>query len=81
MSAIPEETTKSTWTLIKHSPSLSTLTTYAVFNILSIIMLGGFTSLALLTNLFPTLFAFFVSALYNEGRLANQTKDKNIKAF
>lgn len=64
------------WTWIKCSPVLSAITAYFAFNILSIVLLGGFTELALLTNLFPGVMAFFLSAMYNEGRLSKKDGSK-----
>lgn len=74
MAAIPSKrsTTRLIWTWIKHSPVLSALAAYVAFNLLSIILLGGFTELELLTNLFPGIMAFFISAMYNEGRLSKK---------
>lgn len=57
---------KKLWRWIKTIPLVSAIAAYIVCNIQSIIFLGGFTSLALLTNLFPALMAFFLSAMYNE---------------
>jgi len=70
MAAIPEQQsiTKIVWTWIKHIPILSGIFGYLAFNLLSIILMGGFSVLALLTNLFPGLMTFFLSAVYNEGR-------------
>ena len=49
-------------------PLLSGIATYIVFNLVSVILLGGFTELALLTNLFPGIMGFFLSLMYNEPR-------------
>ena len=70
MSAIPSEHSKKqlVWKTIKRSPFLSMVVAYICFNLFSAILMGGFSVLALLTNMFPALMALFLSAMYNEGR-------------
>ena len=72
MSAIPYQgtTVKSKvlkW--IKHSPILTSLSTYAAFILTGAIILGSFSILGLLTSLFPGIMAWFLSAAYNETRI------------
>lgn len=40
--------------------------TYVILNVLSVLFIGQFTILALLTNLLPTLMVYFLLSLYNE---------------
>ena len=64
------------WSWIKHVPVVSAIAAYIAFNIASAILMGGFSTLALLTNLFPGIMAWFVSAAYNEPRVQRQRARK-----
>lgn len=83
MSAIPyKESTKSKifrWT--KNSVTLSTIAAFIICNLITIILTGGFSILGLITNLFPTIMAFFVSSMYNEQRRENLLKEKKAREF
>ncbi len=72
MATIPLKRERSTSSIILktiiRSPFLSGIATYIAFNFLSVILLGGFTELALLTNLFPGVMGFFLSLMYNEPK-------------
>jgi hypothetical protein len=67
------------WGWIKHYPFLSAVTAYTAFNILSIVLMGGFNVLALVTNLFPAVGAFFLSLVYNQERYNAPEKNKKKK--
>lgn len=60
------------WT--KHSAILTSLATYIMLNVFSVLVLGAFIQLSLITNLLPTVFIFYLSIIYNENR-----KEKMIK--
>lgn len=72
MATIPLKSERSTRSIILktiiRSPFLSGIATYIAFNFLSVILLGKFTELALLTNLFPSVIGFFLSLIYNEPK-------------
>lgn len=81
MSAIPySESTKSKifrWT--KNSVTLSTIAAFIICNLITIVLTGGFSLLGVLTNLFPTVMAFFLSSMYNESRREKLLKEKKAK--
>jgi hypothetical protein len=68
--------TKSTvfWILfdwVKTSPILSSIATCIILNLFSAIFLGGFTLLAFIANFLPTVFSYFLSAMYIENQQSN----------
>lgn len=67
------------WGLIKRSPVLSTITALIVTNLITIILTGGFNWILFATNLFPTIFAFFLSSMYNEKRNSIVEKNKKVR--
>lgn len=52
---------------VKTSPVLSAIATFIILNLFSAIFLGGFTLLAFIANLLPTVFSYFLSAMYIEN--------------
>lgn len=69
-------TKKQIWTTIKHSPVLSVITAFVVTNLITILFTGGIHLIGVLANLFPTVFAYFLSVMYNENR-KSVIRDKN----
>ena len=65
------------WLWIKHSPILSTITAFIVCNLITMVLTAGISIVSVLANMFPTIMAYFVSAMYNENRKDYVGKTKN----
>ena len=68
--------TQVVWGWVKKYPFLSAIAAYIGGNFLSLVLFGGFNPLALVTNLFPAVGAFFLSLAYNKERYDREDKPK-----
>ena len=73
--------TQVVWGWGKKYPSLSAVAAYIGGNLLSCVLFGGFNPLALVTNLFPAVGAFFLSLAYNKERYDREDKKVYKKEF
>lgn len=56
------------------------LITYLILNLISMLLIGQFTLLALITNLLPTMMMYFLFAMRNEKKIVDKKKKSSIMA-
>lgn len=54
------------------------LMTYLLLNIISVLLIGQFTILALITNVLPTVMMYFLFAMRNEKKIVDKKKKSSI---